>query len=115
MYVGPFVSTISSINLTFVIYDLYSSPNIIYEERDGQGMQHVWGRGAYSVLVWKSEGKRPLGRFRYRWEANINMDLEKVKCGGIYWIDLAQDRDRLRNLVNAVIKIKAFHKTQVIS
>jgi len=48
-------------------------------------------RGVYRVLVGKPEGKRPLGRPRHRWE-NITMDLQEVGCGGMDWIDLAQDR-----------------------
>ena len=51
-------------------------------------------RGVYRVLVGKSEGKRPLWRPRRRWEDNIMMDLQKVGCGGMEWIELAQDRDR---------------------
>ena len=50
----------------------------------------------------KPERKRPLGRPRRRWEDNIKMDLQEVGCGGVDWIDLAQDRDRWRGLVNAV-------------
>jgi len=51
-------------------------------------------RGVYRVLVGKPEGKRPLGKPRYRWEDNIKMDLQEVGCGGMDWIELAQDRDR---------------------
>jgi 3-oxoacyl-ACP reductase-like protein len=54
------------------------------------------------VLVGKAEVKRPVGRPRRRWEDNIKMDLQEVGCGGIGWIELAQDRDRRRVLVNAV-------------
>ena len=69
-------------------------------------MQGVWGRGGvYRVLVGKPEGKRPLGRPRHRWEDNIKLDLQKVGCGDMDWIELAQDRDRWRALVNAVIKL----------
>jgi hypothetical protein len=60
-------------------------------------------RGVYSVLVGKSEGKRPLGRPRHRWKDNIKMDLKAMGFGGMNWIELAQDRDRLRALVNAVM------------
>jgi len=60
-------------------------------------------RGIYRVLVGKPEGKRPLGRPRRRWEDNIMMDLQEVGCGGIDWIELAQDRDKWRALANAVI------------
>jgi len=51
-------------------------------------------RGEHRVLVGKTERKRPLGRPRRRWEDNINTDLQKVGCGGMDWIQLAQDRDR---------------------
>ena len=61
------------------------------------------GRGVHKVLVGKPEGKRPLGRPRRRWEDNIEMDLQEVRCGGMDWIDLAQDRDRWRALENAVM------------
>ena len=63
-------------------------------------------RGVYRVLVGKPEGKRPLGRPRRRWEDNIKVDLQKVGCGGMDWIEVAQDRDRWRALVNAVMKLR---------
>jgi hypothetical protein len=63
------------------------------------------GRGAYSILVGRPEGRRPLGRLRCRWEDNIKMDLQEVGWGGMDWIGLAQDRDRRRVLVNAVINL----------
>jgi len=63
-------------------------------------------RGAYSVLVGKHEGKRPLGRPRRKWENNIKMDLQEVVCRGMDWIELAQDRDRWRAVVNAVMKVR---------
>jgi hypothetical protein len=55
--------------------------------------------------VGKPEGKKPLGRPRRRWEDNIKADLQEVGCGGMNWIELAQDRDRWRALVNAAIII----------
>jgi len=60
----------------------------------------------YRVLVGKPEGKRPLGRPRRRWEDNIKMDLQEVGCGGMDWLELAQDRDIWRTLVNAVMNLR---------
>jgi len=57
------------------------------------------------VLVWRSDGKSPLGRPRRRWEDDINTDYQEVGCGGMDWIELAQDRDRWRVLVNAVMNL----------
>jgi hypothetical protein len=61
------------------------------------------GRGVYTVLVRKPEGKSSLGRPRDRWEDNIKMGLQEVECGGMDWIELAQDRERCRALVNAIM------------
>jgi hypothetical protein len=58
---------------------------------------------AYGVLVWRPEGKRPLGRPRRRWEDNIKMNLQAVGLGNVNWVDLAQDRDRWQAVVNAVM------------
>ena len=63
-------------------------------------------RGAYSVLVGKPEGKRLLGRPRRRWIDNIRKDLQEVGCGYVDWIGLAQDRDRWRTLVSAVMNLR---------
>jgi len=63
--------------------------------------------GIYSILVGKPEEKRPLGRPRRRWEDNIKMDLQKVGCWDMAWIELSQDRDRWRALVNAVMNLRA--------
>jgi hypothetical protein len=58
--------------------------------------------------VWKPERERerPLGRPRRRWEYNIKMDLQEVGCGGMDWIDVAEDRGRWRTLVNAVMNLR---------
>ena len=58
------------------------------------------------MLVGKPEGKRLLGRPKRRWEDNIKMDLQEVGCGGMDLIELAQDRDRWRALVNAVMNFR---------
>ena len=64
-------------------------------------------RGVYRVLVGKPEGNGPLGRPRRRWEDNIKTDLQEVGLGrGMGGIDLAQDRDRWRALVNAVMNLR---------
>jgi hypothetical protein len=60
-------------------------------------------RGVYRVLLGKPEGKRPLRRPRHRWEDNSKMDLQEVGRGDRDWIELAQDKDRWRVFVNAVI------------
>jgi hypothetical protein len=60
----------------------------------------------YRVLVRKPEGKRPLERSRRRWEDNIKMDLQEVGCGGMDWIELAQDRDRWRGIVSSVRNLR---------
>jgi hypothetical protein len=62
-------------------------------------------RNACRLLVGKPEGKRPLGRPRRRWVDNIKMDLLEIGWGGVHWIGLAQDRDKWRALVNAVMNL----------
>jgi len=64
------------------------------------------GRGVYRVLVGKPEGKGPLGRPRRRWVDNIRTNLQDVGCGYMDWIGLAQDRNRWRTLVSAVMDLR---------
>jgi hypothetical protein len=92
--------------------DLYSSPNIVrmIQSRRMRWAGHVARMGerrsVYRVLAGKPEGKRPLGRPRRRWEDNIKLDLQEVRCGSMDWIEVAQDRDRWRALVNAVMNLR---------
>jgi hypothetical protein len=67
---------------------------------------NVENRKAYRILVGKPDGKRPLGRPRRRWVDNIKMDLREIGWDGMGWIDLAQDRDQWRALVNAVMNLR---------
>ena len=60
----------------------------------------------YRVFVGKPEGERPLARPKRRWVENIRMDLQDVGCGYVDWIELAQDRDRWRTLVSAVMSLR---------
>ena len=62
--------------------------------------------GLYRVLVGNPDGKRSLWRPRHRWEDNIKMDLQEIGCSGVNWIELAQDRDGCRTLVNAVMNLR---------
>jgi len=91
--------------------DLYSLPNIVRVVKSrmrwaGHVVRMGQGRGVYRVLVWKPEGKRPLGRPRRRWEDNIKMDLQQVGGGCGDWMELAQDRDRWRALVSTVMNLR---------
>ena len=92
--------------------DLYSSVSIV---RVIKALRLRWaghvarmeeGRGVHKVLVWKPEGKRPLGRPRRRWEDNIKMDLQEGRRRCRDWMELAQDRDRWRALVSTVMNFR---------
>jgi hypothetical protein len=63
-------------------------------------------RNAYRILMGKPEGKRPLRRLRLRWVDNIKIDLIETGWDGMDWIDLAQDRDQWRALVNTVMNLR---------
>ena len=92
--------------------DMYSSPSIVrvIKSRRMRWAGHVArrgeDRGTYRFLVGEREGKRPQGRPRRRWVDNIRMDLREVGRGYMDWIGLAQDRDRLRTLVSAVMSLR---------
>jgi len=92
--------------------DLYCSPNIVrvIKSRRMRWAGHVARmgeeRGMYRVLVGKLEGRRPMGRPRRRWVDNIRMHLQEVGYGYMDWIGLAQDRDRWRTIVSAVMNLR---------
>jgi hypothetical protein len=89
--------------------NLQSSPAIIkmIKSRDMRWTWHVAymgeKRNAYRVLVEKPEGKRPLGRHRRRWEDNIKMDVREIGWSVMEWIDLDQERDQWKVLINPVM------------
>ena len=92
--------------------DLYYSPNTVgvIKSRRMRWAGHVAcmgeERGVYRVLLEKLEGRRPLGRPRRRWADNIRTDLQEVRFVYMDWIGLAQDRDRWRTLVSAVMNLR---------
>jgi len=71
---------------------------------DGECSTYGERRGSYRVLVGRTEGKRPLGRPGRRWKSNNKMYFQKVGCVGMEWINLAQDKDRWRASVTAVMR-----------
>ena len=94
------------------MYSLYSSSNIVRVIKPrrmrwaGHVARMVEERGVYRVLLRKPEGKRPLAVSRRRWVDNIRMDLQEVGCGYMDWIGVAQDTDRWRTLVSAVMNLR---------
>jgi hypothetical protein len=94
------------------LHYLYASPSVIrmIKSKTMIWAVHVARRGekrnAYRLLVEDPEGKKPLGRSRRRWVDNIKMNLREIGWGGMDWIDLAQDRDQWRALVNAVMNLR---------
>jgi hypothetical protein len=69
-------------------------------------MWRAWERNVFRILMGKPEGKTPLGRPRRRWEDEIRMNLREISWGSVDWIQLAQDRDRWRALVNTVMNLR---------
>jgi hypothetical protein len=94
------------------VHDLYFSPNIVrvIKSRRMRWARHMArmgeGRGVYRVLVGRSEGKRPLGRPRRRWDDNIKLDLREIGINGANWIQLAQERFQLRDFVHTAMNVR---------
>jgi hypothetical protein len=94
------------------LHNLYSSPDIIRQVKSmrmscaGHVARMGEERKVYKVLVGKPEGKRPLGTPRRRWEDGIRMDLREIGLGDVDWVRLAQDRDRWRAVVSAVMNLR---------
>jgi hypothetical protein len=90
-----------------VLLTQYCSVDKIEKNEMGERVARIWEkRGVYRVLVEKPEERRLLGRPRRRWEDNIKMDLKEAGCGGMDCTELAQDRDRWRALLIAVINLR---------
>jgi hypothetical protein len=98
------------------LHNLYASPNIF---RMIKGRRMRWAghvaymaeiRSTFNILVGKPEGKRPLGRSRYRWANNIRLDLSEIRWEGVDWIHVAQDRNQWRAVVNTVMNLKVSYK-----
>jgi hypothetical protein len=115
IFLGPTVFPFRNLEFevfTAELYYLYSCPSIIrmIKSRMMRWAGHVARMGerrdAYTILVGKPEGRRPLGRSRRRWVDNIKMFFRAIGCDGIDWIDLAQDKDQWRALVNTVMNLR---------
>jgi hypothetical protein len=94
------------------LHNLYSSPKIVRVIKlrrlrwAGRVARMGEGRDIYRILVWKPEGKRPLGRPRRRWEGNTKLDIREIEIDGANWIRLAQDRVQWRAFVNTVMNLR---------
>jgi hypothetical protein len=94
------------------LHNLHFSPNVIKMNKSssmrwaGHVARMGANRNAYRILVGKPEGRRPLGRPRCRWVDNIKIDLREIVWDGVDWVDLAQDRDQWRALVNTVMNLR---------
>ena len=110
--VGPYLVGLVCIPLFIDYLFFYCSLNItgVIKSRGMRWVGYVTRVGErrclYRVLVGKLEGKKPLGRTRHRWEDNIEMDLQEVRCGGMNWFKLAQGKDRWQELVNEVMNLR---------
>jgi hypothetical protein len=92
------------------LHILYNSPNI-FKQIKSKGMRwagyvDAWERNVCKVLMGKPQGKRPLGRPRRRWNYGIRIDLRENGLRSVEWIQLAQDRDRWRDIVNRIMKLR---------
>jgi hypothetical protein len=94
------------------LHNLYSSPSLvrIIKSRRMRWAGHVARlgekRNAYRILVGKPEGKRPHGRPRHRWVDNIKMDLREIGWDGVDWMDMVEDRNQWRALVNMILNLR---------
>jgi hypothetical protein len=93
------------------LHNLYSSSSIIRMIKSRviwAGHEACMGakKNAYTILMGKPEGRRSLGRPRRRFDDNIKMDLREIEWGGMDWIDLTQERDQWRALVNTVVNLR---------
>jgi hypothetical protein len=100
------LSYLLSKNIKIKIYKTIVLPVVLYGcETWSLICMHGEKRNLYRILVGKPEGKRPLGRPRYRWEDNIKVDLREIGFGGMDWINLGQDRDQWQALVSTIMNL----------